>query len=157
MAVWRFRPQGGVLDHKWNHRSIPWHRFGIGRLWNFSAIFYLSKVIRLFRSACKMPFEIFGEGIFPVKKIFIDEIPTGPSLGQSASFDASCVQIGSVVWSVGPVTLFTACSIAHASQLKLHLKVTFRSASTQLSAQNLPSSHQVWCSQTNSASIHRLD
>jgi hypothetical protein len=81
-----------------------------------------------------MPFEIFGEGIFPVKKVFIDETSTGPSLGQSASFDASCVQFGSVVWSVGPVTLFTACSIAHASQLKIHLKVAFRSASTQLSA-----------------------
>jgi hypothetical protein len=80
-----------------------------------------------------MPFEIFGEGIFPVKKNFIDETPTGPSLGQSASFDASCVQFGSVVWSVGPVTLFTACSIAHASQLKIHLKVTFRSASTLIS------------------------
>jgi hypothetical protein len=80
-----------------------------------------------------MPSEIFGEGIFPVKKIFIGETPTGPSLGQSASFDASCVQIGSVVWSVGSVMLFTACSIAHACQLKIHLKVTFRSASTQLS------------------------
>jgi hypothetical protein len=81
-----------------------------------------------------MPYDIFGEGIFPMKKISIDETPTGPSLGQSASFDASCVQFGSVVWSVGPVTLFTACSISHSSQLKIHLKVTFRSASTQLSA-----------------------
>jgi hypothetical protein len=27
--------------------------------------------------------------------------------------------------SVGPVTLFTTCSIAHASQLKIRLKVTF--------------------------------
>jgi hypothetical protein len=81
-----------------------------------------------------MPLEIFGEGMFPVKKVFIDETPTGPSLGQSASFDASCVQIGSVVSSVGPVTIFMACSIAHASQLKIRLKVTFRSASTQLSA-----------------------
>jgi hypothetical protein len=63
-----------------------------------------SKVIRLFRFACKMPFEIFGEGIFPVKKFFIDETPKGTSLGQSASFEASCVQIGSVVWSVGRVT-----------------------------------------------------
>jgi hypothetical protein len=80
-----------------------------------------------------MPFEIFREGIFPVKEIFIDETPTGPSLGRSASFDASCVQFGSVVWSVGSVTLFTACSIAYASQLKIHLKVTFQSASTQLS------------------------
>jgi hypothetical protein len=84
-----------------------------------------------------MPFEIFGEGIFPVKKNFIDETPTGPSLGQSASFDASCVQFGSVVWSVGPVTLFTACSIAHTSQFKIHLKVTFRSASTLISCRLL--------------------
>jgi hypothetical protein len=40
------------------------------------------------------------------------------------------------LYSVGPVTgtLFTACSIAHASRLKIRLKVTFRSASTQLSA-----------------------
>jgi hypothetical protein len=75
-----------------------------------------------------MPFEIFGEGIFREKN-FINETPTGPSLGQSVSFDASCVQFGSVIWSVGPVTLFTACSIAHASQLKIHLEVTFRSAS----------------------------
>jgi hypothetical protein len=81
-----------------------------------------------------MPFEIFGEWIFPVKKIFIDETATDPSLDQSASFDASCVQIGPVVWSVGPVTLVTACSIAHASQHKIHLKVTFRSPRTQLSA-----------------------
>jgi hypothetical protein len=80
-----------------------------------------------------MSFEIFGEGIFPVKKDLIDETSTGPSLGQSVSFDASCVQIGSVVWSVGPVMLFTACSITHASQLKIHLKVTFQSASTLIS------------------------
>jgi hypothetical protein len=65
-----------------------------------------------------------------VKKFSSMRPPTGPSLGQSASFDASCVQIGSVVWSVGPVTLFTASSIAHASKLEIHLKVTFRSAST---------------------------
>jgi hypothetical protein len=45
---------------------------------DFSAIFYLSKVIRLFRFACKMPFEIFGEEIFPVKNFFIDETPKGP-------------------------------------------------------------------------------
>jgi hypothetical protein len=30
--------------------------------------------------------------------------PKSPSLGQSASFDASCMQISSMVWSVGPVT-----------------------------------------------------
>jgi hypothetical protein len=65
MAERRFRPLGGVLDRKWNHRSIAWPRFGIGRFWKFSIIFYLSKVIRLFRFACKMPFENFGEGIFP--------------------------------------------------------------------------------------------
>jgi hypothetical protein len=53
-----------------------------------------------------MPFEIFGEEIFRVKKNFIDETSTGPSLGQSASFDAACVQFGSVVWSV-----CTSCAI----------------------------------------------
>jgi hypothetical protein len=105
MAERRFRPLGGVLDRKWSHRSIPWPRFSIGRFWNFSIIFYLSKVIRLFRFACKMPFEIFGEGIFPREKNFSSmRPPKGPSLGQSASFETSCVQIGSVVWSVGPVT-----------------------------------------------------
>jgi hypothetical protein len=31
-------------------------RFDIGRLWNFSAIFHRSKVMRLFQFACKMPF-----------------------------------------------------------------------------------------------------
>jgi hypothetical protein len=81
-----------------------------------------------------MPFEILGEGIFPMRKIFIHETPVGPCLGQSESFNASCVQIGSVVWSVGPVTLLTACSIVHASQLKIYLKIAFRSASIQLSA-----------------------
>jgi hypothetical protein len=48
-------------------------QFGIGRLWNFSAIFYLSNVIQLFRFACKIPFEIFGKGHYPMKKFFIDE------------------------------------------------------------------------------------
>jgi hypothetical protein len=43
-----------------------WH----GRLWNSPIIYYLSKVIQLFRFACKMPFEIFEEGIFPVRKNF---------------------------------------------------------------------------------------
>jgi hypothetical protein len=102
MAERRFRPLGACqtgsevtirfLDPIW-FRSVL----------DFSAIFYLSKVIRLFRFACKMPFEIFGEGIFPYEKIFSStRPPKGPSLDQSASFDASCVQIGSVVWSVGP-------------------------------------------------------
>jgi hypothetical protein len=77
----------------------------IGRFWNFSIIFYLSKVIRLFRFACKMPFENFGEGIFPREKNFSSmRPPKGTSLEQSASFEISCVQIGSVVWSVGLVT-----------------------------------------------------
>jgi hypothetical protein len=51
-----------------------------------------------------MPFENFGEGIFAREMFFIDETPKGTSLEQSASFDASCVQIGSVVLSVGLVT-----------------------------------------------------
>jgi hypothetical protein len=67
----RFRPLGGVWDRKWSHRSIAWPRSGIGRFWNFSIIFYLSKVIRLFRFACKMPFENFGEGIVPREKMFL--------------------------------------------------------------------------------------
>jgi hypothetical protein len=70
----------------------------------FFDYFYLSKVIRLFRFACKMPFENFGEGIFPREKIFLSmKPPKGTSLEQSASFEISCVQIGSVVWSVGLV------------------------------------------------------
>jgi hypothetical protein len=71
-------------------------RFGIGRFWNFSIIFYLSKIIGLFRFACKMPFENFGEGIFPREKFFSSMRPP--------SFEISCVQIGSVVRSVGLVT-----------------------------------------------------
>jgi hypothetical protein len=52
-----------------------------------------------------MPFENFGEGIFPREKIFSSmRPPKGTSLEQSASFEISCVQIGSVVWSVGLVT-----------------------------------------------------
>jgi hypothetical protein len=57
-------------------------RFGLGRLRNFSAIFYLSKVIRLFRFACKMLFENFWEGIFLREIIFfIDETPKRHFLG----------------------------------------------------------------------------
>jgi hypothetical protein len=48
---------------------------------NFLAIYYLSKVIRTFQFPCKTPFEIFGEGIFPVKKVFIDETPKRHFLG----------------------------------------------------------------------------
>jgi hypothetical protein len=73
-----------------------------------------------------MSFEMLEEGIFPVKKFAALRPLKGPSLDQSASFDVSCVQTGSVLWSVGPVTLFTACSIAHAYQHKIQLKVTFR-------------------------------
>jgi hypothetical protein len=105
MAERRFRPLGGVLDRKWSHRSITWPRFGIGRFWKFSIIFYLSKDIRLLRFACKMPFENFGEGIFHRQKIVSSMRPRkGTSLEQSASFEISCVQIGSVVSSAGLVT-----------------------------------------------------
>jgi hypothetical protein len=48
-----------------------------------------------------MPFEIFGEGMFPCEKKIIDETPKGTSLAQFTSFEASCLQIGSVVWIVG--------------------------------------------------------
>jgi hypothetical protein len=105
MAERQFRPIGGVLDRKWSHRSIAWSRFGTGRFWSFSIIFYLSKVIRFFRFACKMPFENFGERIFFRKKFFSStRPPKGASLEHSASFEISCVQLGSVVWSVGLVT-----------------------------------------------------
>jgi hypothetical protein len=79
-------------------------RFGIGRLRNFLATFYLSEVIGLFRFACKMRFQIFWKGYSPMKFFFIDETPEGTSVNQSASLDASCVQIGSVVCSVARVT-----------------------------------------------------
>jgi hypothetical protein len=79
----------------------------------------------------KMPFEIFGEGIFSDEKIFIAETPKGSSFGQTASFNASCVQIGSVVWSVNAVYGLLYRSRFSA---KIQLKVTFRSPSTQLSA-----------------------
>jgi hypothetical protein len=81
MAERRFRPLGGVLDRKWSHSSMAWPRFSIRRLWNFSIIFYLSKIIRLFRFACKMPFENFGEGYSPWKIFFIDETPKRHFLG----------------------------------------------------------------------------
>jgi hypothetical protein len=59
----------------------------------------------IFLFACKMPFENFGEGILPREKFFLSmRPPKGTSLEQSASFEISCVQIGSVVWSVGLVT-----------------------------------------------------
>lgn len=45
--------------------------------------------------------KIWGR-IFPLQKIFIHETLKGTSFGQSALFVPSCVQIGSVVWSVGP-------------------------------------------------------
>jgi hypothetical protein len=104
MAERRFRPLGSVLDRKWSHRSIAWPRFSIGLFWNFSIIFYLSKVMRLFRFAFKIPFENFWEGIFSREK-FLSSMrpPKGTSLEQSASFEISCVQIGWVVWSVGLV------------------------------------------------------
>jgi hypothetical protein len=48
-----------------------------------------------------MPFENFGEGIFPRENFFLSmRPPKGTSLEQSASFEILCVQIGSVVWSV---------------------------------------------------------
>jgi hypothetical protein len=104
----------------------------------FSAIYYLSKVIRLFRFACKMPFEIFGEGIFPVKKFFIDEIQQSLLLVNPRSLThRSCK---SVQWYglQDPLRyLRPVLSLTYASQLKIHLKVTFRSPSTQLSAKNL--------------------
>jgi hypothetical protein len=51
-----------------------------------------------------MPFEIFGEGIFPRENFFSSmRPPKGTSLEQFASYEISCVQIGSVVWSVGLV------------------------------------------------------
>jgi hypothetical protein len=47
-----------------------------------------------------MPFgKFWGRDMPPRKKIFINETPKGTSLAQSALFDASGVQIGSVVWS----------------------------------------------------------
>jgi hypothetical protein len=66
----------------------------------FSAIFHRSKVIRLFEFACKMPFEIFGKVQSP-EKFLLDETPKGTSLGKSASFEVSRMQIGSVIWSIG--------------------------------------------------------
>jgi hypothetical protein len=64
------RPLGGVLDRRWRYRSIPWPRFSIGRFWNFASISHRSKVMRLFRFACKMPFENSGEGVLPTENFF---------------------------------------------------------------------------------------
>jgi hypothetical protein len=101
MAERRFRPLGGVLDRKWSHRLIAWSRFCIGLLWNFSIIFYLSKVIRLFRFACKVPFENFGEGIFPREKFFSSmRTPKGTSLAQNRLFDVSLMYMAQAIWPV---------------------------------------------------------
>jgi hypothetical protein len=52
-----------------------------------------------------MPLENFGEGLFPLKIMFSSMRPkNGTSLQQYASFEISCVQVGSVVWSVGLLT-----------------------------------------------------
>jgi hypothetical protein len=68
----------------------------------FSTIFHQTKIIRIFRFAWKMPFEIFpGMDITTWKKM---SALKGLSLGQSALFDALCVQIDSVAWFVEPVT-----------------------------------------------------
>jgi hypothetical protein len=88
MVERRFRPLGGVLDRKWRYRSIPWPRFGIGRFWNFASISHRSKVIRLFRFACKMPSENSGEGVLPTEKFFSSmRPPKGTSLSQTTSFE----------------------------------------------------------------------
>jgi hypothetical protein len=53
----------------------------------------------------RTPFENFGERIFRREKNFSSMRPQkGTSLGQSASFEISCMQIVSVVWSVGLLT-----------------------------------------------------
>jgi hypothetical protein len=70
----------------------------------FQLSFTCQKLFDFFDLHVKCPLKFLGKGYSPVKKFFIDETPKGPSLGQSASFEISCVQIGSVVWSVGPVT-----------------------------------------------------
>jgi hypothetical protein len=58
----RVRPQ---MKSPFNSLTPIWYRSVL----EFSALFHLSKVIRLFRFACKMPFEIFYEGISSIKKI----------------------------------------------------------------------------------------
>jgi hypothetical protein len=89
MVERRFRQLGGALDRKWRHQSIPWPRFGTGRLWNFASISHRSKVIRLFRFACKMPFKNSGEGVLPPEHFFSSmRPPKGTSLWRTTSFEA---------------------------------------------------------------------
>jgi hypothetical protein len=55
--------------------------------------------------ACKIcPLNFLGKGYSPRKKFSLMRPPKGTSVAQSASFDSSCVQIGSVFWSVGRVS-----------------------------------------------------
>jgi hypothetical protein len=64
----RFRPLGGVRPEvKSPFDSMT--PIGIGRFWNFSISFYLSKGIQL-QFACRMLFEILGKGYCPVKNFF---------------------------------------------------------------------------------------
>jgi hypothetical protein len=68
----------------------------------FRLSFTFEKLFDFFDLHVKCRLKFFGKGYLPVKKKFsLMKPPKGPSLGQSAWFDASCVQIGSVVWSAG--------------------------------------------------------
>jgi hypothetical protein len=51
-----------------------------------------------------MPFENFGEGIFPREKFFSSmRPPKGTPLEHSASFEISCVQIGGICAYISPI------------------------------------------------------
>jgi hypothetical protein len=88
MAERRFRQLGSVLDRKWRHQSIPWPRFGIGRLWKFASISHGSKLFDCFDLHVKYPLKIRGKGYSPWKNLFINETPKGTSLWQTTSFEA---------------------------------------------------------------------
>jgi hypothetical protein len=51
----------------------------------------------------KCPLKFFGKGYSSVKKFFIVETPKS-TISAETAFDALCMEIGSVVWSVGRVT-----------------------------------------------------
>jgi hypothetical protein len=101
MAERRFRPLWGVsrpeVKSPFDSLTVA---FGMFRL-----SFTCPKLFDFFDWHVKCRLKILGMGYSHGKQLFSWlRPPKGTSLEQAASLDASCVQIGSVVWSVGLVT-----------------------------------------------------
>jgi hypothetical protein len=74
--------------------------FGIFRL-----SFTCQKLFEFFDVHVNCALKFMGKGYSPVKNLSSMKPQKNPSFGRFASFETSFVQIGSVVWSVGPVTI----------------------------------------------------